>query len=72
MVRQISILNCKAVGPGFNLNGGAGKVIFHSLLFSYVSDGTLCRRSSHLKTIAFTIVKITTDFKWFILFTVTI
>ena len=42
-------LNCRAVETGSNLDGSAGKDIFYSLLFSYVSDGTLCRRYSHLK-----------------------
>ena len=62
MVRQVSMLNCRAFGPGSNLEGAAG-IFFYSLLFSYVSDGTLCRRSSHLKTLTFTIVKIATDLK---------
>ena len=28
MVRQVGILNCTAVGPGSNLNGGAGYLIY--------------------------------------------
>ena len=57
MVRQVSLLNYIAVGPGSNLDGGVGQDIFYSMLFSYVSDGTLCRRSSDLKTLTFAIVK---------------
>ena len=37
MVRQVGVLNCTAVGPGSNLDGGAG--YFFSLLFCYGSDG---------------------------------
>ena len=66
------MLNWRAVGPGSNLVGAAGKDFFYSLLFSYVLHGPLCRRSSHLKTPTFSIVKITTDLKWLILFIVTI
>ena len=60
---MVSTPNCRAVGLRSNLDVGAEIVIFYSLLFSYISDGILCRRSSHLKTLTFTIVKITTDLK---------
>ena len=63
MVRQVCILSCRAVITGANLDGGCWNSFFYSLLFSYVSDGTLYRTSSHLKTRTFTIVKITTDLK---------
>ena len=46
MVRQVSILNCRSARPGSNFGGDAGKDIFSSLLFSYVSDGTLRHRST--------------------------
>ena len=38
MVRQVGVLNCTAVGPGSNLDGGA-VFFFYSLLFCYGSDG---------------------------------
>ena len=31
MVKQSSVLNCRAVGHGSNLNGGVGKETFYSL-----------------------------------------
>ena len=38
MVRQVGKLYCRAVGPGSNLDGGAGFFIY-SLLFCYGLDG---------------------------------
>ena len=38
MVRQVGILNCRAVGPESNLDGGA-RYFFYSLLFCYGLDG---------------------------------
>ena len=46
---MVSTPNYRAVGLGSNLDVGAEIVIFYSQLFSYISDGILCRRSSHLK-----------------------
>ena len=34
MVMQVSILNCRAGGPGSNLDGGTGKDSFYSMLFT--------------------------------------
>ena len=63
MVKHVSTLNYRAVGPRSNLDGGVGKNTFYILLFTYVSDGTLCHRSSHPKMLTLSIVKILTDFK---------
>ena len=48
MVRQVGVLNCTAVGPGSNLDGGAG--IFFSFTTVLLWFGWyLCHRSTHLK-----------------------
>ena len=39
MVRQVGMLYCRAVGPGSNLDGGAGIFFFYSLLFCFGLDG---------------------------------